>query len=69
MRLFFISAIQADNERETVPDNRRNLTHKLHMLIFNIVTHSGWNTGNTASMPVTNISKVTISFIVIIFGR
>ncbi len=27
MWLFFISTIQADNEREMVPDNRRNLTH------------------------------------------
>ncbi len=40
---------------------------KLHLPIFNVVTHSGWNIGDTASMPVANISKLAISYIIIIF--
>ncbi len=52
---FFTFAFQADNEREMVPDNRRNLRQKenyakLHPPIFNVVTHSGWNIRDTASM-------------------
>ncbi len=40
---------------------------KLHLPILNVVTNSGWNPGDTGWMLVANISKVTISFIVIIF--
>ncbi len=72
---FFISTIQVDNERETVPANRRNLAatekelRKITPANFQRSKHSEWNAGDTdaASMPEANILKVTIRFIVIIF--